>query len=143
MSAPENNNGPQGSLPHHGRLPAILIVDDEPSIIETVSLTLKHAGYHATGVLSGEACLEALQNGFKGVILMDISMPDMDGWTTIDRIVSAGLIQGNIICMLTGITAPDPRADKLESYVMDYLAKPFTPEELFAMVESAAQYLES
>jgi CheY-like chemotaxis protein len=131
------------SNPEKKRTPKVLIVDDEPSIVQAVRMTLTSRGYQTEGVYNGEACLEALRHGFKGVILMDVFMQGLDGWATIQKIVSENLAEGNIICMLTGAVAPDKRGAELDEYVVDYLCKPFTPEQLISMVESAARYLET
>lgn len=142
MPNPVDPNMPAASQPAPGKTPSVLIVDDEPSIIQAVTLTLRSRGFKTAGVPNGEACLQALREGFKGIILMDVCMPGLDGWDTIRHIVSENLLSGNIICMLTGAIAPDRRGAELETYVVDYLSKPFSPDELIAMIKSAAQYLE-
>lgn len=118
-----------------------MIVDDEPSIIEAVTIYLEYEGYKVVPASSGYACLQQLREGFHGVILMDIVMPDLDGWSTIERIVEEGMLNGNAICMLTGTADPDSRGSELESYVLDYLVKPFDGEKLMTMVNTAASYL--
>jgi len=118
-----------------------MIVDDEPSIIEAVTIYLEYEGYKVIPASSGYACLQQLRGGFRGVILMDIVMPDMDGWSTIEKIVEEKLLDGNAICMLTGTVTPDSRGSELESYVLDYLVKPFDGKKLMMMVNTAASYL--
>ena len=69
-------------------------------------------------------------------------MPGMDGWDTIKEIVDNNLLEGNIIAMLTAKDQPDEKMDKLKEYVIDYLTKPFDPDELIATVDEYFTYLE-
>ena len=118
-----------------------MIVDNERSVLEAVTTLLQKTGYQVTKASCGQECLDELAKGFKGVILMDVSMPGMDGWTTIHKIVSGNLTDGNAICMLTAISEVDPSNLDIQTYVMDYLAKPFNGPQLITMVESAFAYL--
>ncbi|MFQ5964697.1 MAG: response regulator [Candidatus Scalinduaceae bacterium] len=116
----------------------VMIVDDDPSIRETVKIVLGAGGYSICAVESGMECLDKLRNGFRGLILMDIMMPEMDGWDTIAAIEDEGLHGGNVICMLTAVNAPGPKMEKLTECVIDYVRKPFTSEEL---LETVAEYI--
>ncbi|HBA90148.1 MAG TPA: response regulator [Geobacter sp.] len=116
----------------------IMIVDDNEYVRASVQLICESEELELATAASGPECLEQLQSGFKGVILMDIMMPDMDGWDTIREIVGRGLYNGNIIVMLTGMGEPDSKMDGLQEYVSDYMTKPFGPEEL---LESLQYYL--
>jgi CheY-like chemotaxis protein len=117
----------------------IMVVDDDPSIRTTIEIVLNTKGYSICVVESGKKCLEKLREGFRGLILMDIMMPEMDGWDTISAIEDEGLHGGNVICMLTALNDPGPKLEKLTEYVMDYVRKPFTSEEL---LETVAEYIE-
>ncbi|MCP4294555.1 MAG: response regulator, partial [Proteobacteria bacterium] len=90
-------------------------------------------------VESGRECLDRLRNGFRGVILMDVMMPELDGWDTIAVIGDEGLHGGNVICMLTAVHDPGPKMEKLTELKMDYIRKPFTSEEL---LEAVGEYIE-
>lgn len=116
----------------------IMIVDDNEYVRASVQLICESEELDLACAASGPECLEQLQSGFKGVILMDIMMPDMDGWDTIREIVDRGLYNGNVIVMLTGMGEPDSKMDGLQEYVSDYMTKPFGPEEL---LESLQYYL--
>ena len=119
----------------------VMIVDDEPDIREVVKVVLEPCGFDVLTVDSGNRCIEELEQGFKGVILMDIMMPDMDGWDTITEIVNRGYNDGNMIFMLTAKDVPDRKMDGLQEYVIDYLTKPFEPHELVGAVEQYLSYL--
>ncbi len=116
----------------------IMVVDDDPSIRSTVEIILNTKGYSICVVESGKRCLEKLREGFKGLILMDVMMPEMDGWGTIAAIEDEGLHGGNVICMLTAVHDPGPELERLTECVMDYVRKPFTSEEL---LETVAEYI--
>lgn len=120
----------------------IMIVDDDPSIRSTVEIILSTKGYSICVIESGKRCLDKLREGFRGLILMDIMMPEMDGWDTISAIEDEGLHGGNVICMLTAVHDPGPKLEKLTEYVMDYVRKPFTSEELLETVEEYLAYVQ-
>ena len=113
----------------------IMIVDDNEYVRASVEIICSSAELDLTSAASGTECLGHLESGFKGVILMDIMMPDMDGWDTIREIVARGLYGGNIIVMLTGMGEPDAKMDGLQEYVSDYMTKPFGPDQLLDSVE--------
>ena len=120
----------------------IMIVDDDPSIRETVEIVLGAGGYSTCAVESGMECLDKLRNGFRGLILMDIMMPEMNGWDTIAVIEDEGLHGENVICMLTAVHDPGPELEKLTECVMDYIRKPFTSEELLGIVAEYLAYVQ-
>ncbi len=121
----------------------VMIVDDEPDIRLTVSTVLESAGFKVIKVESGPKCLEALEDGYRGVILMDIMMDDMDGWETIREIESRGLMKGNLISMLTAKEDPDEDMEKLTESVLNYMRKPFHANELIACMETYCKWLEN
>ena len=118
-----------------------MIVDDDASITMCVDKVLTAAGYPVLQTPTGTACLEILRAGFRGLVLMDIMMPKMDGWATIRAAVNEGLQEGNLICMLTAIDDPGGAGEGLQEYVYNYLPKPFESEELLAMVRDAFECL--
>jgi CheY-like chemotaxis protein len=121
----------------------VMVVDDDGSVRNTVTRILEHAQFNVLPVSSGPACLKALEEGFHGLILMDVVMPEMDGWETIQTIVKRGLAKGNIICMLTAKEVPDERMDQLKEYVLDYITKPFAAQQLIDIVKEYIDILPS
>ncbi|MBI5820445.1 MAG: response regulator [Verrucomicrobia bacterium] len=119
----------------------VMIVDDEPTIRETVTLILEECGYTVIKARNGRACLEEMRKGFKGIILMDILMPGLTGWDTIRAIIAEKLLKDTLICMLTGQASPGENGAELEEHVFDYLTKPFCGEDLMRCVENAASVL--
>ena len=64
----------------------VMVVDDDPSIRDTVEIVLNTKGYSVCIAEGGRECLDKLRNGFRGLILMDVMMPKLDGWDTISMI---------------------------------------------------------
>lgn len=121
--------------------PGIMVVDDEECIRVTMCELLSLEGLHVTAASGAEECLQHLRQGFRGVILMDVMMPGMNGWDAIREIEKAGLLPGNIIFMLTAMDCPDERMEGLQEIVIDYITKPFDPSQLVATVKNYLGYL--
>lgn len=113
----------------------VLLVDDEEIIRESVKVFFESEGIEMLTAANGDECLDYLEGGFRGVILMDVMMPDLDGWGTIRKIIENDLYDGNIIVMLTALDAPDNKMDGIQEYVTDYLTKPFNPDELMEVMQ--------
>ncbi|MBN2066649.1 MAG: response regulator [Candidatus Thermoplasmatota archaeon] len=121
----------------------IMIVDDEPDVLFALRTIFERKNFDVITVKNGFECLNELEKGFKGVILMDIMMPDMDGWDTIKTIVQRGLMKGVAIEIITGKGTKDhEKMAGLESYIRDYLAKPLDTEQLLASVDECNRYLD-
>jgi len=120
----------------------VMVVDDDTSIRKTIRAILESNGFEVTIAAGGEKCLEELEKGFRGVILMDVMMPGMDGWATTREIVNRGLFEGNVISMLTAKHIPDQEMEGLAEYILNYIRKPFELKELVAAVEECCSYLE-
>jgi DNA-binding response OmpR family regulator len=119
----------------------VMIVDDDPSVLVTVRNVLKTAGIDCLPAPSGGQCLENIRKGFKGLILLDVMMPQMDGWQTLRAICEMGLDDGNLICMLTAVRNPPPEASDLKDRVMDYMRKPFESQDLIERVHEYLGYV--
>jgi len=123
---------------HYG----LMVVDDDEDILFTVRSLFKKRSFPVLLAHSWQECLNFLESGFKGVILMDIMMPDLDGWGTIQEIVNRNLMHDLIISMFTAKDVPDTSLDHLKQYVFDYITKPFEPEHLIALVDDYITMLE-
>ena len=115
----------------------IMIVDDDPDILISIRKIFEREGYEVFTVDSGMDCIKEIERGFKGIVLMDIMMPFMDGWDTIQEITSRGLSKNVIISILTAKGTPDHDKIKgLQSYIYDYITKPFDVKELISNVKN-------
>ncbi len=130
---------PNGLGTHSQR---VLVVDDEECIRETMYELLASEGIETLTALGSNDCLRILREGFRGVILMDVMMPGKNGWDTVREIEKEGLLDGNIIAMLTAMDVPDERMEGLQEIVIDYITKPFEPNELISAVRSYLSLLD-
>jgi len=109
----------------------IMVVDDDPDILIAIRKIFENEGFEVFTVDSGMDCLEELERGFRGVILMDIMMPFMDGWDTITEIMRRGFTKDVVISILTARgTLDHEKMRGLESYIHDYITKPFDVKKL-------------
>ena len=120
----------------------VMIVDDEPLIRDAVTQLLACEGITVMAAENGDACLDLLRKGFRGVILMDVMMPQRNGWQTIRAMADESLVAGNIISMLTSVDEPDEQMEGLQELVFDYITKPFEPSEMIATVRTYLGCLE-
>ena len=89
-------------------------------------------------------CLKEIDKGFKGIILMDLFMPDLDGWDTINEIVKRGYMNNVAISVITGKGTKDyQKMRMLGSYIFDYLAKPLDEKQLISSIERCGKYFYS
>ena len=112
----------------------ILVVDDEPNIIELVRLYLERDSFRVVGVGDGLAALESVERLRPALMILDIMLPKLDGLEICKKLRA----QDNSIPILM-LTARDDDIDKilgLELGADDYLTKPFNPRELVARVKA-------
>lgn len=116
----------------------LMIVDDDPDILITIRKIFEDEGFEVYTVDSGKDCIDELEKGFKGVILLDIMMPFMDGWDTVKEIVEKGFVKGVSITIVTANGTPHQEKMKgFEAYIYDYISKPFDVKQLISKVEES------
>ncbi|WP_350340655.1 response regulator transcription factor [Candidatus Solincola tengchongensis] len=111
----------------------VLVVDDEPNIVELARLYLEKEGFRVAEARSGEEALRLFEELHPTLMVLDIMIPEPDGWEVCRRIRSRSTLP---IIMLT---AREDEVDKvvgLELGADDYLTKPFSPRELVARVKA-------
>ncbi|MCK4902787.1 MAG: response regulator [Thermoplasmatales archaeon] len=122
----------------------IMVVDDEPDVLDSLKSILEHENYEVITVKSGSECLKKLEDGFEGIIFMDILMPEMDGWDTIKEIVDRGYIRNVAINIVSGIGYKEhQQMGILEPYIYDFLSKPVEIRELIKSVEKSNIFLQA
>jgi len=115
----------------------IMIVDDDPDILISIRKIFEREGYEVFTVDSGMDCIKEIERGFKGVVLMDIMMPFMDGWDTIQEITDRGLSKNVVISILTAKGTPNhEKMEGLQFCIYDYITKPFDVRSLISNVNS-------
>jgi len=119
----------------------VMVVDDEMSVLHTVKSLLDDSDIPAITAMNGKECLRELEKGFRGLILMDIVMPEMNGYDTIQAIVDRGFNKDILICLLTGQDTLEQRVEKYQDYVLDYIKKPIDTKTLVSAVKQYLSYL--
>ncbi len=111
---------------------SILLVEDEENLHEALKLNLELEGYNVTSAFDGAAALNAIQNEYFDLIIMDVMLPEMDGISVTETI----RISNNEVPILI-LSAKNSSADRvlgLKKGADDYLTKPFNLEELFLRI---------
>ncbi len=111
----------------------ILIVEDEPSIAEVVSLYLRRAGYEVRSVGDGLAALAEVASRRPDLLILDLMLPGMDGHEVTRRLRAEG---DTPIIMLTARRTESDRIAGLEMGADDYVVKPFSAQELVSRVRA-------
>ena len=111
----------------------ILIVDDEPSIVEVVTLYLERSGYKVLAANDGAAALRLLQSQSPDLVILDLMLPGIDGLEITRRLRAEG---NTPIIMLTARREETDRILGLEMGADDYVIKPFSPQELVSRVRA-------
>jgi two-component system KDP operon response regulator KdpE len=112
---------------------AVLVVDDDPSLLKVLKITLQVNGYAVTTATDGQsALLAATQHPFSLVIL-DLGLPDIDGITVIKQLRSWNQAP---ILVLSARHTSDDKVEALDAGADDYLTKPFGPDELLARLRA-------
>jgi two-component system alkaline phosphatase synthesis response regulator PhoP len=112
----------------------ILVVDDEPSILQLSRMYLERENFRVEAAVDGEAALEAIQRLNPALVVLDLMLPKLDGLEVCRRLRAAD----NPVAILM-LTARDEDIDKilgLEIGADDYLTKPFNPHELVARIKA-------
>jgi DNA-binding response OmpR family regulator len=125
------------NLPNRRR---ILVVDDEPRMIRFIRLNLEHDGFEVVETSSGSKALDQLRDQLPDLILLDVMMPDMDGFETLRLIREISTVP---VVMLTAKGEEDDRVRGLELGADDYITKPFSPRELVSRVRAVLRRTEA
>ena len=113
----------------------ILVVDDEPDILLFVRICLNAAGHKTVLAADGERALEQLQRESVDLVLLDVCMPVMDGWSVLEAI-NARDDQSTRVVVMSGRPAPGDLRRAFELGAADYVRKPFLPQQLLDAVNT-------
>ena len=112
----------------------ILVVDDEPNIVELARLYLKSEGFKVEAARDGREALQKIAALKPSLVVLDLMMPELDGWEVTRRLRGGG--DRTPVIMLTAKGDDVDKIVGLELGADDYLAKPFNPRELVARVRA-------
>ena len=111
----------------------VLVVDDEPRLVDVVRMNLEMGGYRVLGAFDGVEALEKLKQDLPDLVVLDVMMPEMDGFETLRHIREVSNLP---VIMLTVRNEPADRIKGLEIGADDYLSKPFDPRELQSRIKA-------
>ncbi len=114
--------------------PRILVVDDEPNIVEVITMALRFQGFTVEGAASGREALAEVTSFKPHLIVLDVMLPDMEGFEVAERL---GAQRAGVPIIF--LTARDATTDKIRGLTGggdDYMTKPFSLEELVARIRT-------
>jgi len=117
----------------------ILVVDDEPRMVRFVRMNLELEGYLVSTAANGTEALAKVREELPDLVLLDIMMPEMDGYETLERIRQVSNVP---VIMLTVKAEEEDKVRGLELGADDYVTKPFSPRELASRVKAALRRAE-
>ena len=121
-------------------LKCILCVEDEPEMIDLIRLILGRRGFEVIGATGGVEGLKMVREQKPDLVLLDLMMPDMDGWEVYQQIKADEKTKGIPVIV---VTAKAQSIDKVLGLhiakVDDYIAKPFSPQDLLNSIERVLQ----
>ena len=112
--------------------PAVLLVDDDATLLSVVSRRIARAGFDVRTAASGPAALKQLEGSWPALLVVDLMMPGMDGFELCRRVKQIADLP---IIVLSAVDASEAKVSALELYAEDYVTKPFDPDELVARIQ--------
>ena len=120
-------------------MPSILLVDDEPTIIDSLTYSLRREGFEVSTAVDGAQALDLFSNTHPDLVILDIRLPGIDGLEVCRRLRARSTVP---IIMLTALGNELDRVVGLEVGADDYLPKPFSFRELLARIRSVLRRIE-
>ncbi|MGI8830397.1 MAG: response regulator transcription factor [Candidatus Limnocylindria bacterium] len=112
--------------------PAVLLVDDDLTLLSVLSRRVSRAGYEVRTAASGPAALKHLESSWPALMVIDLMMPGMDGFELARRVKQLADLP---IIVLSAVDASEAKVSALELYAEDYVTKPFDPDEVVARIQ--------
>jgi DNA-binding response OmpR family regulator len=111
----------------------ILVVEDEADILDLLTELLGESGYEVVRASDGREAIRALVHAQPDLVLLDVAMPELDGWQTLERIRDVSELP---VLMLTARAGEDDKVRGLRAGANDYVTKPFSTRELLARIDA-------
>ena len=125
------NNPSKNATPD---MPVVLLVDDNAINLQMLHQTLTGQNYKLLSARSGEDALRIAQKALPDLILLDIMMPGIDGYETCSRLKADDTTRNSVIIFLTALQATEDKVRGLSLGAVDFITKPFDPDEVVARV---------
>ena len=117
----------------------ILVVDDEERMVRFIRMNLEHDGFQVSEAFNGKQAIQKLRDVNPDLILLDIMMPDLDGFEVLGTLREISQVP---VIMLTAKGEEDDRVRGLELGADDYITKPFSPREMASRVKAVLRRTE-
>ena len=114
----------------------IIVIEDEPDIVEVISYSLKREGYNVLAVDRGDESINLIRNQSPSLIILDLMLPGMDGLSVCRQLKSDPIVKDIPVIMISAKGEESDIVIGLEMGADDYLTKPFSPRELLARVKA-------
>jgi two-component system, NtrC family, response regulator PilR len=115
----------------------ILVVDDEQSLRDVLSIMLKRAGYAVTSAMDGEEVIELLNKEIFDLVITDLRMPKLDGMEVLKAVKSAS--PDTVVLIITAFATADSAVEAMKQGAYDYLTKPFQVDEVQLIIRNALE----
>ena len=126
-----------GITSYDSRKKTVLCIEDELEMIKLIELTLERGPFRVFGAVSGQQGIDIARHARPDVVLLDLMMPDIDGWEVARRLRAEEELKHVPIIVVSVVHPTSYPARELE--VDDYVTKPFVPDELLRRVSAAAR----
>lgn len=123
-------------------MPTALIVEDEPEANKLLGMLLRLRGYQTVSAFSGKEALQLVGECHPDIIFLDLMLPDLNGYEVCKVLKSS---KGTSLIPLVIVTARIADENRIESFFLgadDYIAKPYTPDQIFQALEQALGWLD-
>jgi CheY-like chemotaxis protein len=123
-------------------MPTALIVEDEPEANKLLGMLLRLRGYRTESAFTGKEALELVERGHPDIIFLDLMLPDLNGYEVCKILKSS---KGTSLIPLVVVTARIAAENRIESFCLgadDYIAKPYTPDQIFQALEQSIEWLD-
>jgi two-component system KDP operon response regulator KdpE len=127
-------------MPNDFKRYKILVVDDEERMARFIRMNLEHDGFIVSEAFNGKQALQKLRDVTPDLILLDVMMPDLDGFEVLQMIREISNVP---VIMLTAKGEEDDRIKGLELGADDYITKPFSPREMVSRVKAVLRRTEN
>ncbi|HEX5938318.1 MAG TPA: response regulator [Actinomycetota bacterium] len=118
---------------------SVLVVDDEPQVAWVLRFSLEHEGYRTYTASNGLEALEELERHHPKVMVLDLMMPEMDGWAVLNAMNKLPLGDRPRVVIVSALTGPDDKTKATALGADAFVPKPFDVEELIAVLDGLAQ----
>jgi two-component system cell cycle response regulator len=114
----------------------VLVADDEPAVLESVTWLLQEHGFEVTGARTGAECLAALEQRRPDLLVLDLALPDVEGYTLLERVAADPRGVDVPVLVLSALPPEEAAVRALGLGAVDFVRKPFRPRELVARVHA-------